>query len=90
MRFKIEVLQTRRFKPYIIDKIKITNNDIPEGFVFGKVPKFARKVLKNNPWMLDKSAVRKLTNRIYPGGNYATISKIHMTIIAKEKKPYEG
>ncbi len=76
------------FKSNIINKIKLTNEDIPEGFVMGKIPKFARRVLKNNPWMLDNKAIKKLTNRIYPGGNYSMIAKIHITIIAKKKNPY--
>ena len=76
------------YKAFDIETIKLTKKDVPSGFIFGKVPKFARRVLKNNPWMLDKSAIKKLTRRIYPGGNYTKISKIHMTIMANRKNPY--
>ena len=71
-----------------LSKISLSEKEIPEGFFFGKIPPFAKKVLKNNPWTLDKPAIRKLTDRIYPGGNYNNITAIHMTIMAKKKTPY--
>lgn len=76
------------FHSNIIDKIKITEQDIPSGFMYGKIPPFARKVLKNNPWMMDKNAIRRLTKQIYPGGNYNFVSNIHVTILSEKKNPF--
>ncbi len=72
----------------LIERIRLSGKDLPSGFIFGKVPGFARKVLKNNPWMMDKPAIKKLTARIYPGGDYNRILRMHMTIMSKKEKPY--
>lgn len=77
------------FKPDAIEKIKPAQNDLPENFIFGTVPGFAKKVLKNNPWTLDDAAAKKMTGRIYPGGDYSAVSKIHMSIVANKKNPYK-
>jgi len=71
-----------------IDKIKILSSDIPAGFQVGKIPGFAKQVLKNNPWKLDHYAISKLAHRIYPGGEKNNISDVHMTILASKKNPY--
>jgi hypothetical protein len=71
-----------------IDTIKLTDSDIPNGFIYGKIPDFARKTLKNNPWMMDKAAIKRLAKEIYPGGDFNKIAGIHSTIIANNKKPY--
>ncbi|HOQ11310.1 MAG: hypothetical protein BWY23_02727 [Spirochaetes bacterium ADurb.Bin218] len=72
----------------IIDKIKINKEDIPEGFVYGQIPGFAKNLLKSNPWIFDQEAIQKMTARIYPGGEASKVSTIHMTILAKEKNPF--
>ncbi len=72
----------------LIEKIKITQSDIPQGYIFGKIPGPAKAVFKNNPWSFDNNAVRKLTGRIYPGGDYSKISAIHMTILTRSDKPF--
>lgn len=72
----------------IIEQIKISEKEIPDGFVYGKVPKFASKVLKNNPWVLDTPAIKKMTPRIYPGGDANSVKAIHMTIVADKKRPF--
>jgi len=71
-----------------IDKIRPQNNDLPSNFMYGKIPPFARKVLKANPWLLDRKAIKKLAGRIYPGGNHYVIKNIHMTIMTNKKNPY--
>ena len=68
------------FKSNIIDKVAITNNEIPTGFVLGKIPGFAKKTLRSNPWLFDSKAIRKLTGRIYPGGDFKYVSNIHTHI----------
>ena len=70
------------------NKIKLLKSDIPDGFIYGSVPEFAKKVLKNNPWEMDKNAIRKLADMIYPGGDYSRISGIHVSILAKQERPY--
>ncbi len=72
----------------IIEKIKPTTEEIPEGYMFGQVPEFAQSLLKTNPWNLDQAAIKKLTNRIYPGGEYTKVSDLHMTIITNKRNPY--
>lgn len=70
------------------DKIRITVGDLPEGFIYGKVPAFARKVLKDNPWKFDKNAIRKLAGQIYPGGDHTRIAEIHVTIMTGKETPF--
>jgi hypothetical protein len=77
------------FKTDTIEKLKPAQNDLPENFTFGTIPGFAKKVLKNNPWTFDDAAVKKMVSRIYPGGDYNTVSKIHMSIFANKKNPYK-
>ena len=72
----------------VIEKIKPAAEDIPAGFVIGQIPGFAKNLLKANPWNFDHDAIRKMTNRIYPGGEYSKIADIHMTILAKQKNPF--
>lgn len=79
---------TSMYSSSIIEKIRPTDKEIPEGYMFGQVPDFAQSLLKSNPWTLDQAAIKKLTNRIYPGGEYSKISDLHMTIIANKKNPY--
>ncbi len=72
----------------VFEKVRLMEQDIPEGYIFGKIPPFARKVLKGNPWMMDSQAIQRLTKMIYPDGNYAMIKSIHVTILADKKTPF--
>ncbi|MBN1498776.1 MAG: hypothetical protein JW982_01350 [Spirochaetes bacterium] len=76
------------FNDDVLDKIKINDADIPEGFIYGSIPVFARPVLKMNPWALDRSAIDRLAKNIYPDGNSQSIKSIHMTILASNAEPY--
>jgi hypothetical protein len=71
-----------------IDKLKITDSDIPEGFVYGLIPDFARKTLLANPWLMDKAAITRLTKNIYPRGDAAAVKNMHVSILAKKERPY--
>ncbi len=71
-----------------IESIKFSDTDIPSGFVYGKIPRFYKHILKGNPWMMDKTAIRKLAGRIYPGGDSSVISDIYMAIIADKRTPF--
>ena len=79
---------TAMYSSSVIEKLKPTSEEIPDGYMFGQVPDFAQSLLKNNPWSLDQAAIKKLTNRIYPGGEYTKVSDLHMTIITNKKNPY--
>ena len=79
---------TAMYSSSIIEKLKPTSEEIPAGYMFGQVPGFAQNLLKTNPWSLDEAAIKKLTNRIYPGGEYSKVSDLHMTIITNKKNPY--
>ena len=72
----------------VIEKLKINSTEIPDGFVYGQVPDFAKKVLKENPWLMDRDAIKHLTGRIYPGGDSNQVNKIHMTILADKEHPF--
>lgn len=72
----------------MIDKIRLLPEDIPQGFIYGVIPDIYKKTLKNNPWKFDDAAIEKLTDKIYPGGDYRQISAIHVTIIAKKETPH--
>lgn len=72
----------------VFSQLKPTEGDIPPGFVFGRVPPFAQRVLKENPWQLDQDAIRKLADRIYPDGDANSIQDIHMTIMSSSERPY--
>ncbi|MGL4370683.1 MAG: hypothetical protein ACRCUT_13580, partial [Spirochaetota bacterium] len=61
------------FQPNVIQQIRITETDIPEGFAYGQIPGFAKKVLQNNPWDMDRAAINKLTKQLYPGGDAASV-----------------
>jgi hypothetical protein len=72
----------------VIDKIRLLPEDIPQGFIYGLIPDIYKKTLKNNPWEFDKSAIEKLADKIYPGGDHRQISAIHVTIIARKETPH--
>jgi hypothetical protein len=86
--FSILPLVGADYKADIIDKIKLTNEEIPKGFTYGTVPPFAKTVIKNNPWKFDQVAIHKLASKIYPDGDHSKIADIHVTIIAKDSAPY--
>jgi len=79
---------TMMYSSTVIDKIRPTSGEIPAGYMFGQVPGFAQSLLKSNPWNLDQTAIKKMTSRIYPGGEYSKISDLHMTIITNKRNPY--
>jgi hypothetical protein len=77
-----------RLKSDVIDTIRITDSDIPAGFTYGTVPDVYKKTLKNNPWMMDRDAIMRLADKIYPGGDYNHIESIYVTILAAKQRPY--
>jgi hypothetical protein len=72
----------------IADKIRLIPGDIPEGFIYGLIPDGAKNILKDNPWTFDKPAIEKLTEKIYPGGDFNQVSGIHITILARKETPH--
>ncbi|OHD63248.1 MAG: hypothetical protein A2176_11730 [Spirochaetes bacterium RBG_13_51_14] len=74
--------------PAAIDAVKLTITDIPEGYMYGTVPEPYKKTLKENPWMMDKAAIKRLADKIYPGGDFKKIADIHVTIIANKDTPF--
>lgn len=86
--FAIFPLAGAEYNGDVIEKIRIINEDIPTGFIYGSIPPFAKKVLKENPWKMDKNAIRKLTDKVYPDGNYSKISDIHISILTRNNTPY--
>jgi hypothetical protein len=76
-----------QLKTNAFDTIKITSSDIPEGYMYGKIPAPYQSTLKDNPWMMDRAAIRRLADKIYPGGDHSKITGIHVSIIANKKTP---
>lgn len=76
-----------QFSLTAIDAVKPTAADVPQGFIFGTVPAPYRKTLKDNPWMMDRAAIKRLADKIYPGGDHNQIMGVHVSIIAKKEKP---
>jgi hypothetical protein len=72
----------------IADKIRLMPEDIPEGFMYGLTPEGVKNTLKDNPWTFDKTAIEKLTDKIYPGGDFNQVSGIHVTILARKDTPH--
>ena len=72
----------------LFEKIKIDQTFLPEGFVFGKIPNFAKEVIKNNPWNMNRSAINKLTDHIYPNADPSAVQEIYMSIFARQNQPY--
>lgn len=77
-----------QFKFESIDAVKLTGGDIPEGFMYGKIPEPYNKTLKDNPWLMDKAAIKRLADKIYPGGDYNKIAGMHVSILANRKTPH--
>lgn len=77
-----------QFNSEMIDTVKLTGDDLPEGFVYGKIPEPYKKTLKDNPWLMDRPAIKRLAGMVYPGGDYNRITGMHVSIIADKKTPY--
>ncbi len=77
-----------QLRPDAIDAVKPHISDLPDGFTYGKVPTVYKKTLKDNPWMMDKAAIRRLADKIYPGGDFNRIMNMHMSIMAKKDRPF--
>lgn len=75
----------------IIDKIKLTDADIPADFAYGVLPDRVKRVLKGNPAQLDRAAIRKVIKdmELYPGGDHTTVLAMHAAVIAHKKNPHD-
>jgi hypothetical protein len=77
-----------KYNESVIQKIRIVDTDLPEGFTYGQIPGFAKKVLLGNPWQMDRHAINKLTKELYPNGNAACVKNMHVSIMTKKEKPF--
>ncbi len=69
-------------------KLAIAPEDVPQGFIFGKVPNFAKKVFNGNPCIVNSDGIRFLASKLYPDGNAANIKSMYIAIMATESRPY--
>jgi len=76
------------YQSSVIQKICITESDMPDGFMYGQIPGFAKSVLRNNPWEMDRTAINKLTKQLYPDGDAGSVKNMHLSIIARREKPF--
>ncbi len=86
--FITESKGSSQLKLNAIDSVKLTGTDIPEGYMYGKVPAPYQGTLKDNPWLMDRAAIKRLADKIYPGGDHGKIAGIHVSIIASKKTPF--
>ncbi|MDA3899998.1 MAG: hypothetical protein PF637_05695 [Spirochaetes bacterium] len=86
--FSVSIFANGLFDEDVIERIQLTDSEIPGGFVYGTIPPAARKMFKANPWKLDQNAVNRLTKDIYPNGNYQAIKAMHLSIITRQDRPY--
>jgi hypothetical protein len=77
-----------QFKYETIDAVKLTDGDIPEGYMYGKIPAPYQSTLKNNPWLMDKAAIKRLADKVYPGGDHNKITGMHVSILTEKNRPY--
>ena len=77
-----------QLSPEAIDRVRPTEGDIPEGYMYGKIPGPYQKTLKDNPWMMDRAAIKRLADKVYPGGDHNRIVAMHVSIIADKMKPF--
>lgn len=71
-----------------IDKIKLITSDIPDGFIFGEIPPFARDTITGNPVQLNRTSIGKLTKNLYPDGEASSVQSMYLSILAKKDHPY--
>ncbi len=76
------------YKTDIFDKIKLVSDDLPKGFAFGTLPPFAKALLKENPCIMSRNAIHKLSSQIYPGGDPTKIAALYCGILARVETPY--
>lgn len=86
--FFILPLAGAEYRGNIIDQIRLAENEIPQGFVYGNIPPFAKRVLRENPWKFDRAAINRLTREIYPDGDAGKVADIHMTILTRPVTPF--
>lgn len=72
----------------IIDTVRLSDRDIPEGFMFGLIPNSVKSTLHDNPWDFDEAAIKRLTPVIYPDGDASAVGSIHFTILTHKEVPY--
>jgi len=72
----------------LFSSLAIAPEDVPQGFVFGKIPNFAKKVFTGNPCVVNPDGIRFLASKLYPDGNAANIKSMYVAIMASEARPY--
>ncbi len=72
----------------LFTRLAIAPEDVPQGFVFGKIPNFAKKIFSSNPCIVNQEGIRFLASKLYPDGNAANIKGMYVAIMATEAKPY--
>lgn len=77
-----------KFNETVIQKIRIVDTDLPEGFTYGQIPGFAKKVLLANPWQMDRNAINKLTKELYPNGDASNVKNMHVSIMTRKERPF--
>lgn len=72
----------------LFSSLAISHHDVPQGFVFGEIPRFAQKVFPKNPCVVNGEGIRFLSDKVYPEGSAGNIKSIYAAIMAEESRPY--
>lgn len=72
----------------LFSSLAIAPEDVPQGFIFGQIPNFAKKVFSGNPCVVNPDGIRFLASKLYPDGNAANIKGMYVAIITTETRPY--
>jgi hypothetical protein len=67
------------FNNTVFERIRLTTDDLPDGYTYGILPDFARLVLGNNPTEMNAAAIRKLVPNVYPNGDPNAVGSMHVS-----------
>jgi hypothetical protein len=84
----VHAVPAEKYSAASIQKIRITDTDLPDGFTYGQIPDFAKKTLLANPWEMDRNAINKLTKNLYPDGDAGAVKNMHVSIMTKKEHPF--
>jgi hypothetical protein len=68
--------------------LRISSEDIPAGFMFGKIPQFAKKVFPENPCIVSTEGIQFLAGKLYPEGNPYNIKNMYVAIMSESSRPF--
>ncbi len=71
------------------DSFILKTEEIPAGMQFGRIPPQMKRLIKENPWVVDRGSIPALSKAIYENPAHWTIRKMVMVILATRINPYQ-